>query len=201
MGRREDSSRRQFRIYRKEGMTYKRATCLHCGKESADNVTKLNSHLEKCEPYQNAIASSSVTQTHFLKRKNVDSVTYITQEDQKLMETKMVDYIFGDGIPLNTVDSSLFRAFTAALNPHFQVPTRKTISNTILDEKYEEAFKAIEKEIQESSSLSLIFDACYTTSNHEKHPIFDEFYIKQLYATFRADLYHYFSIVLYKYGF
>jgi len=166
MGRHGDASKRHFRIFKKEDMAYERAECLYCKKEMADHSTKQKEHLAGCVAYQNIASNSSPVQRTFTKKRHAEYLTFITADDQKKSEKEMSDFIFGDGVPLNTVDSPLFRKFVAGLNPHFNLPSRRTLSETLLDGAYDETFSNIEREIKEAFSLSLIFDA-WTNIRHE----------------------------------
>jgi len=125
----------------------------------ANNTTKLKTHLEKCAHHQSIATENSSAQLHFSKRRYIDSLTYVTAEDQRSFEAKLSAYIFGDGIPLSIVESSLFQAFVSFMNPYYKMPCRKTLSNNILTENYNHALKTIQTAIQDAPSLSLIFDA------------------------------------------
>jgi Protein of unknown function (DUF 659)/hAT family C-terminal dimerisation region len=166
MGRTENQSRAHFNIFKKEGMAYARARCLYCNKETADNSTKLTEHLTKCIPYQDSLLASASNQLTFSKKRYIDSVTYMTEQDQKLIISAMADFIFGDGIPLSLVESKLFRNFLSLANPHIRMPSRRTLSEQLLNEKYNEAYMAVDIAIRDAPSLSLIFDA-WTNVNHE----------------------------------
>ena len=118
MGRREHPSRREFSVFNVDGMSYKRATCNHCGTEMADNSDRLVMHLEECAAYriQNEVASTVDSS----KRQRVTMDNFcdtITLSPKANVDSKLAEMIHGLSLPFSR-GSPRFIAFLNALRPH-----------------------------------------------------------------------------------
>lgn len=68
--------------------------------------------------------------------------------------------------PFSIVEDFGFRKFISALNPSYQLPNRKTVTNTLLPAKYEEIYNKTKEELKEVDSVTLTTD-CWTSSTTE----------------------------------
>ncbi|KAJ8981584.1 hypothetical protein NQ317_002612 [Molorchus minor] len=114
-----------------------------------------------CLPTKSTVARSKVQSTvkTFLRRK-LD-----TTANKKINDTLMLLFIH-DYQPFTVVEDYGFKKFVGALNPSYQLPSRKTITNSILPALYDEAYNAMTRELSEVQSVTLTTD-CWTSRNGE----------------------------------
>ena len=77
---------------------------------------------------------------------------------QLVINDALVNFIAGDLIPLSIVESPRFRSFILKLDPEYQLPTRKHLSNEIIKEKYIKMRENLTKEFEKVHNLSLTTD-------------------------------------------
>ncbi|KAJ8937235.1 hypothetical protein NQ314_011990 [Rhamnusium bicolor] len=103
------------------------------------------------------MTQSSVTT--FVKRKM--GVTHRKIIDQKLLLLFTHDYQ-----PFSVVDDYGFKSFVASLNSSYVLPSRKTISNSLLPAAYEEVYNRTKNILHDVKSISLTTDS-WTSQNSE----------------------------------
>lgn len=62
----------------------------------------------------------------------------MTAKESAVNSSNLAKFIFGCNIPLSVVESSHFKAFVKGIRPSYNIPTRKTLSSTLLDQTYED---------------------------------------------------------------
>lgn len=85
------------------------------------------------------------------------------RRQQKLNDV-LVMFISCDLIPFSVVDSPYFRSLLQTANPCYQVPTRKYLVNTLLQEKYNEVRDKVNVALQNAQWVSVTLDIW---SNHQ----------------------------------
>lgn len=77
---------------------------------------------------------------------------------QKAVTDKLVRYIAGNLVPLSTVESDDFKQFVEALDPKYQLPSRKHISTKLLIEKSTAIQADVKLKLHAAQSVSLTID-------------------------------------------
>lgn len=114
----------------------------------------------------------------FVKRKI--SVSERKKIDDKLMLLFTLDYQ-----PFSIVEDVGFRSFVNMLNPSYQLPSRKTITNTMLTAAYEDAYNTTKNIMRNVKAVTLTTD-CWTSRNTENflgvtaHFVDHEFQLKSV---------------------
>ncbi|CAH1107911.1 unnamed protein product [Psylliodes chrysocephalus] len=83
---------------------------------------------------------------------------------QNKIDRCLVELITRDYQPISIVEDKGFRNFVNTLNPSYQIPTRKTVSNTLLPEIYEKRVNKVQSIVKNAKSVTLTTD-CWTSVN------------------------------------
>ena len=67
----------------------------------------------------------------------------MTSEDQAAMDRKLGDMIFGLGLPLCLVEKGVFKNFVHSIRPSYKIPSRLSMSTTVLDQHYDQLYSEI----------------------------------------------------------
>ena len=143
-----------------------RAKCRYCNKEisgcmrSTSNFIKhiKRNHFLKYQEFKDHKVPVSETQQK-LNILSASSKKYPPQDAHQLViNDALVNFIAGDLIPLSIVESPRFRSFILQLDPKYQLPTRKHLSNKIIKEKYIKMRENLTKEFEKVHNLSLTTD-------------------------------------------
>ncbi|KAH7714639.1 zinc finger BED domain-containing protein 4-like protein [Aphelenchoides avenae] len=86
--------------------------------------------------------------------------------DRKVADRSLAKLIVGADLPLSLVDNKHFRAFVAALNPEYNVPSRSTLTDR-LDSYCEEVEVKIKENIDKADSVSCTTDI-WSAKNQKK---------------------------------
>lgn len=98
------------------------------------------------------------------KRRTVKSfMDFMSDADQEALVRLLVIAIFASGTPLSIVENKYWVAFFAALRPCFKLPSRKTVSTTLLDRIYKEVYDTVYGKIEKASKVALMFDGWSNT--------------------------------------
>lgn len=82
------------------------------------------------------------------------------------LDRQLVKMIAKGYFPFSTVEDPEFIKFIEMLNPSYKLPTRKTLSNSLLPKFYEEVRTDVEKEVAEAEALCVTTDG-WTSSNND----------------------------------
>ena len=151
-----------------------KATCKYCFAEVkyvGGNTSNLSSHYNNNHgkkdgvdkiPLQPSISAAFGAVKKYPKGSN----------HQVMLQRKVVKFLIADLRPLSTLDSPAFRNLCAALDPKFNIPDKKTISNTVLPKMYEETKKRVNAQLIPCSGVAVttngwqsIATESYTTFN------------------------------------
>ena len=75
-----------------------------------------------------------------------------------LLQRKVAEYLVADMKPLSTVESPAFRNLCTSLDPKFDVPSKKTISNSVIPKMYAETKAKVANFLQENTGLAITTD-------------------------------------------
>ncbi|XP_074034348.1 E3 SUMO-protein ligase ZBED1-like [Leptinotarsa decemlineata] len=85
---------------------------------------------------------------------------------KKKIDRCLMSLFTKDYQPFSVVEDEGFRSFVNCLNPAYQLPSRKTITYTLLPSIYEETFHNLQSKIKDVRSVTLTTD-CWTSINIE----------------------------------
>lgn len=74
-------------------------------------------------------------------------------ENAEQLDLLLADHFFGDNIPLSVVESKFFKKFCYALNSNYRLPTRKTLSTTILERRHKIFIEHTKRDVRTSGVL------------------------------------------------
>ena len=78
--------------------------------------------------------------------------------NQQIITDALVTFIAGNLIPLSTVENPEFKALFEALNPKYQVPSRKHLSTKLLYKKSTEIQSKLKEQLRSVESVCLTID-------------------------------------------
>lgn len=84
---------------------------------------------------------------------------------KKELDQKLAMMIAKDFQPLSLVEDDGFREFTKALNPRYEIISRKTLTNSILPKCYEIAKNNLKNLLQKAKAVSLTIDGWTSNAN------------------------------------
>ncbi|KAI5634309.1 zinc finger BED domain-containing protein RICESLEEPER 2-like [Phthorimaea operculella] len=86
------------------------------------------------------------------------SINNISDRDKQNLHSELAKAIFVSGTPLSIVEHPLWLSFFGQLQPLYNLPTRKTLSTTLLDKTYNEMQRELKSEILAQTYLHLQLD-------------------------------------------
>jgi len=95
--------------------------------------------------------------THYFKPSSV-SKYHPNEQKQTLTTDALVMFIAGDILPLSIVDSPNFRQFVEKLDPKYQMPSRKHLTNKLLNEKSAEVRNNLKEKLAKTKDVCLTID-------------------------------------------
>lgn len=98
---------------------------------------------------------AQATLTHFVSRP-IDPLR------QRALDEVLAKMIAQDFQPFSIVEDTGFRRFTKELNPNYVLPSRKTLSNTIIPDMYRKTHKKIKERVDRAEAVCLTTD-CWTS--------------------------------------
>lgn len=115
-----------------------------------------------------------------LKRKQETLTSYIPRKISTTAKHKIDNELLGlfifDYQPFSVVEDRGFRNFVNHLNPSYSLPTRQTISNTLIPLEYEKCYERAKEEIKKVVNICLTTD-CWTSVKNEGHMAITGHYI------------------------
>ncbi|TXG72895.1 hypothetical protein EZV62_001474 [Acer yangbiense] len=141
----------------------KRARCKHCGDTYAcgsgsNGTTNMNTHIRKrCKKYRPPVTNSR--QTFLVKQPNVEGAGSTLGTSRFSVEEcrrALAEMFILDELPFRFVENRGFRKFCFAMNPRFDVPSRRTIVRDLYKLYVEERMK-LKKYFKSSQKRILSF--------------------------------------------
>ncbi|XP_011408936.1 PREDICTED: zinc finger BED domain-containing protein 1-like, partial [Amphimedon queenslandica] len=86
------------------------------------------------------------------KKYDPKNITQISGNDA------LIEFIAGDLIPLSVVDSTNFKKFIEILDPKYQVPSQKHLSNVLLKKKYSVVKNKVIEKVSKATTINLAID-------------------------------------------
>uniref|UniRef100_A0A182PP05 HAT C-terminal dimerisation domain-containing protein n=1 Tax=Anopheles epiroticus TaxID=199890 RepID=A0A182PP05_9DIPT len=82
----------------------------------------------------------------------------ITEEKRQELDMMLVDFICDEFLPVSVVESAKLQTLVNNLNSYYVLPSRKTVSTTLLPYAYEEKLKIVKSELLSTKSVALTSD-------------------------------------------
>lgn len=95
----------------------------------------------------------------------LDSKSLVSIPLAKSLNTQLVKWITKGYHPFSVVDDVEFRKFTQMLNPGYLLPSRKTISNGLLRQIYNDCVQKVKKKFQDIEGVCLTVDSWISINN------------------------------------
>lgn len=101
------------------------------------------------------------------------------------MNDALMQLFIRDFHPISTVEDEGFRCFATSLNPNYEIPTKKYISQTLLPEMYQKCMENA-RALSKSITSTCITTECWTSSSDESflaitsHFLDNDFYFKSV---------------------
>ncbi|XP_049300633.1 E3 SUMO-protein ligase ZBED1-like [Anopheles funestus] len=90
----------------------------------------------------------------------------MSSESKKKIDSLLLLMICKEYHPFSIVENEYFGDFVKALNPKYELPTRKSISNAALPALYNETLEVVKSKLLIASTVSLTAD-CWTSINND----------------------------------
>ena len=121
---------------------------------------------EDKKPSTTVFTPSNTTLDLFVIPKHKYSKGHIRKS---LLDTKLMWHIIKDVQPLSIVESEWFQSFTEALDRKYELPSRRTVTSTLLPNLYKTVREKVSSEVKNSfSKVSLTTDS-WTSRNTENY--------------------------------
>lgn len=156
-----------------------------------DNIAE-NSTSLKVPPIDTPSTSSSVVRVDETPGCSFQISNHFISQPKKIPESQkrkfdklLLDLFITDYQPFSVVDDKGFKNFVSALNPGYQLPNRKTISNSMIPAEYEKCMNVVKQELLSVTSVCLTTDS-WTSVNNESylavtvHYVTDNFQLKSI---------------------
>lgn len=131
-----------------------------------------------CEEIRSTLPSTSTTETSSQpstikppsKRKRQltlygkTSTDNISENDQTEIDQSLVEMIVSDFQPLSIVENKGFIKYTKKLNPHYDLPSRKKITTSLIPNIYTARLSKVKNELTISSNLAITTDIWTSSS-------------------------------------
>jgi len=130
---------------------HKRTSCPNATVEEKRMFAKRKSEPSTSSQYQVNISDQS---------SNPNEPVALPEDLKKELDTKLANFFFRTGISLRLVESEAFKDLIRTLNPAYEkwIPSAKTLSGPLLDQKYAKCLTALEEILKSSGNLTLISD-------------------------------------------
>ncbi|KAK9364550.1 hypothetical protein V1509DRAFT_517985 [Lipomyces kononenkoae] len=86
----------------------------------------------------------------------IDSITHGKMQE---LQQELADFFFTSGLPFDLVDKPVFRKWVNHLRPAFEIPHRKEVATTILNDSYDRMEALMILKTQAESHMTLVTDS------------------------------------------
>lgn len=158
-------------------------------------------------PQEYSPVPSTSTNTNFAKSDSTDSASIVKKKEQKTLgafftkpvtnkkrediNKHLVNTIAKNFLSFYLVESDYFKAFVRELNPGYQLPTRKTISNVLLPKYYNITKEVIFNKVQLAEAVSLTTDGWTSVTNESYISVTAHYFYQNKLESSLLDCYKY----------
>uniref|UniRef100_A0A182N4Y4 BED-type domain-containing protein n=1 Tax=Anopheles dirus TaxID=7168 RepID=A0A182N4Y4_9DIPT len=103
-------------------------------------------------------ASAETEPEHFLRQP-------LTSETSDLLDQTLLDVLCKDSVPFDLLESENFKKFVHTLNPMYNLPAKKQMSNSMLGVIYAEAVENVEDRLSSATSIALTCEGWASVGN------------------------------------
>ena len=129
--------------------------CKTCSGTWSKNASRLKEHIEKCKDTE----TSQPQGTKRKRQQTFDEYKFaFTSRDQIILESLLIRAFCSAGISFNVIENEDFILFLKRACPSFKIPSRFTLSNTLLDQEFEHLELVVNSALSESPTYCLISD-------------------------------------------
>ena len=165
-----------------------KAVCKICNQECkyTGGTTNLNQHLQK--HHSNILVPASTSPFGGKKSIQQEISSRIkrpvikldsTSKDYQMATESIAEYIFGDLVPLSTVESPHFRGVVNVLSQgRYEAPKRKYFTDTLLPKLHENSTLQLKKEVEKLYGIGITTDG-WTSSATENYLTYTAHYISE----------------------
>ena len=134
-------------------------TCKTCSGTWSKNASRLKEHIEKCKDINVETETSQPQGTKRKRQQTFDEYKFaFTSKDQIILESLLIRAFCSAGISFNVIENEDFILFLKKACPSFKIPSRFTLSNTLLDQEFEHLELVVNSVLSESPTYCLISD-------------------------------------------
>ncbi|CAB4403798.1 unnamed protein product, partial [Rhizophagus irregularis] len=134
-------------------------TCKTCSGTWSKNASRLKEHIEKCKDINVETETSQPQGTKRKRQQTFDEYKFaFTSKDQIILESLLIRAFCSAGISFNVIENDDFILFLKKACPSFKIPSRFTLSNTLLDQEFEHLELVVNSALSESPTYCLISD-------------------------------------------
>jgi hypothetical protein len=124
--------------------------CKNCQQSWVKNESRMLDHYNICRFAMHNLQNHQTTIDNYLNK--------FTNEDQKELESLLARAFYSTGISFNTLENSEMQAFFAKACPFFKLPTRQSLSTTLLTQEYNDITTVVNHLHNEIQVLCLATD-------------------------------------------
>lgn len=121
-------------------------------------------------PSTSASSTAPVKPSISIKKNTQATLPYVPKACSYHAKTKydnsLMELFTKDMQPFSIVEDTGFRKFVNTLNPSYQLPSRKYISNTLLPALYEQKYNSMQEEVKNVRAVTVTTD-CWTSLNSD----------------------------------
>ena len=130
--------------------------CKTCSGIWSKNASRLKEHIEKCK---DTTETSQPQGTKRKRQQTFDNYKFtFTPKDQIILESLLMRAFCSAGISFNVIENEDFILFLKKACPSFKIPSRYTLSTTLLNQEFEHLKLVVKSALSESSTYCLISD-------------------------------------------
>ncbi|XP_049533618.1 E3 SUMO-protein ligase ZBED1 [Anopheles darlingi] len=105
------------------------------------------------------------TQEQSSLAKYVNIMNPLNVDRKKSLDNKLLNLICSNALPFRLVETEDFKEFINDLNPNYNLPTRKTLSTTLLNSNYAKLLKRVKHEVANAVAVCLTVDGWTNLQN------------------------------------
>ncbi|XP_025152992.1 uncharacterized protein LOC112588205 [Harpegnathos saltator] len=157
----------QFHVFHDHGQMF--VLCLICQTVIKSDGERLQKHRMVCNDNKQAsnnkakkrkVTKSNTTNMHSSLNDSAqtasDNVQKSSNDGLNTIDEALAKFFFGCNISFSVIESVHFKNFISILNPTYKLPTRKTLSTSILDKFHTKMMAARKESLKNTESVLLI---------------------------------------------
>ena len=145
----------------------RKSTCKHCSKliTHSNRLARVKCHLNSCPPLLKLMDTIEdhptwISPTNDTRQRKIDHYVLpkLAEHMQEAAVEKLAMFFYNAGLSFRAVEDPFFQEFISCLQPAFKIPSRKQLSDKLLNNTYDKV-----KEIVDNTLLEDDVRVCITT--------------------------------------